>query len=743
MLRLKGRRSAIIALLLCMMLCVGTAIGINLNKKSVTASADTMTYSVAETYSAKVSQSMPATISLTETAGQYYMTARITAVNGETIAENNGEYYDLIATIGEESTFLNYNYSTHTFTGVVRAEDYDTLILITTSSDTLSLDITLGDLFIGKDNNYALENVQIPTNSSLKLNLENVTANDYSITVDLGYEFLEYDTYLYAQVGDKEPVLLTIDDDYYSAYTGRIVVTDSTKTLTIISTSPQTLNVNITLNQIEGLPELPSVINLEMWQTQTYRYTAVEGGYYSLNIVTPDKYTEVSIIFKEDVEAFDGLNVTENNFPLFMEAGKDYYFDLTLVNATSDFAIIITAVKPWDRPIIMADTIYPVPVTAEDRDTTAMDLQVRKGTYNLSISGIPINYYVMDITVTVYIAGLEPIYLNQENHYTADVGLDFYNRKIFLTTSDTVSTVLSIYINNPLEKKYINVGEPTEITVPSVGENDSYNIFSGRAIYYFDCSEYGYYEITLTDLNGALISVESSVSALPIVDIGHTEGAFKLRYQTGQIILEFVNHGYETVRFTAIVNQLFGDYDLSLGTNDITIEKGNTVYYFEGIAIGDYLLTVTNLPTSATLTVDGEKLVLNSQGKAVLSISGVQDNIGFITVMFTSSTAANISLTVRPLSEIPLNEEISITTEYDYYYVTAYYIYLEPGIYEVQLTTPEMLYVMVTANNEIVTTYSNDSGVFTVEESGYVALRFICFTYTMDNTFQVIVLDNN
>ena len=730
----KMRKLAAFALSVCMASGVGAAMAINVHTHFAAASADTAKYAVteAETYSAKVSQTSPAIITLTGvTAGQYSISAKITEVDGEPIADDNWEFYDLVATVGGESLYLNYDFGNRTFNGVIRVESNDTLTLTTTTASTLTLSVTVDNLSIGANNDYTLSNVKLIAGSSQMITLDNVAASDYKVIVDLGTEDLIGDGVLYAQINDGTRIQLIKDSKYFTnTYVGTVTVGDMSKTLTITSTNAVDLNATIMLNQVMTYAELPSSVDLEMWVAKTYKYTAAKTGYYSLNTSSTDSKAEVSITFKTDAEAFEGLNVTENNFPLYMEANETYYFEFVLMNSSNDAsATINTAVVNWDKPTIETNVAYPVPVTAAGRDRVTMDLVAEEGEYNLSLIEVPYNWYWNNITVTAYVGG-EEIALNADNSYTAKIFLDG-NTTISLTTNAEDSTVLTLSIATPEVMNYIKLGVATEVTVPAATMEYG-ELVPGNIIYYIENAQAGYYGITLSANNN--ISIDANW--LPAVFKGNTTGGFRVT-DSGDIVIEFYNYNMEATSFTATVTKLDGNYDMALGTNEVSINKGTTVYYLEGLAVGNYELSVANLPAGATISIDGVAVTLNG-GKANITISEDQDNRGLVTVMFMSDAAAKLTVTVTPENVMKFNEAITITTDGDYYN-TASYIYLEAGTYAIQLSTPDGMYASVTANGEDAITYGGKMGVFTVAQSGNVALRFTVNNYSGVNAFKAIV----
>lgn len=732
--KLKSKKLAAIALSSCMAICVGAAVGINAHKNFVTASADTAKYAVTETAvgTATVSQATPATIDLTGIkAGQYYLSVVITE------GAEDWAFYDMAVTVGGETSYLSYNFSTKTFSGVVKVGEDDTLLLTTSSDKELTVSVDLGDLYLGADNDYTLGGVQIPAMSSVTVNLVGVEGN-YRVMVDLGAVLLEEEATISVQVGNGEEIILTKDNNYYSAYTGTISV-DGETTLTVYTTSTVAITADIMLNAITEYKELPSSIELKMWEAVTYKYTAVKTGYFSLNTASEDPNVELSITFRNDPESFEGYNVTENNYPLYMEAGQEYYFEFVLMNSSNGAsATINTIVEGWKKPTIMTGTAYPVPVTAEGRDAVIMDVVAEAREYNLALMDVPFEYYMMGRTVTANVGDMV-YYLNNLNGYSTDITLNG-NTTIYLTTNATESTVLGLFIGIPEERHYIELGEATEIMVPGATMEDG-TLIPGSAIYYIANATEGYYNIMLSDLSAdASISVETD--GLSALFTGNTAGGFKLRYGADYIVLEFLNHSTKDAEFKATVTKAQGEYDLTLGTaNTVTINKGATAYYLEGLAVGNYELAVANLPEGATIFVDGESVDLNN-GKAPITISEEQDNRGIITVLFMSNAAANITVTVTPLNIMKLNEVKTIATEGEAINM-GYYMNLKAGEYSIVLDAPAGMDLTIMAGYNYAVYNGGAAGTFTVEEDSYVAIRISGFDYSgaETNSFRILVSD--
>lgn len=732
---MNSKKMAILALSSCMALSVGAAIGVGA-EEFVSVKADTAKYFVAaENYTASVTQRQPATVNLTESAGQYFVKAVITQINDKPVPSEHYEFYELVASVNGESVNLNYNLGTHTFSGVITTGNQSELTLtLLGSEDKLTLDVTLENLYLGEDNDFTLSNVTLPVHGeTLDIGIDNLSG-DYILLVDLGM----------VRPADKLTInangkSLLENGEYYSAYSGQITLKES-KSIQITTDSTAPLTATISLTPVITYDELPASVTLNMYETVTYKYTATEEtGYYSLNVSSTDEKAEISIFFKNAPEDFEGISVTQNNFPLYMVKDTEYYFDLTLVNATENAtnATFATKIEAWKTPTIMAETNTPVPATPVGTENVTVGMNVESGNYSFTLLDVPFDYYMQGTTVTAYIENMDPVVLTPSNNYSAELQLSSANSSVYLVTDGGNITIVTLSVSKVAEKHYINLNEAAQISVPAATTEEEV-LIPGSSVYYISLKEeesMGFYGVTLAGLNSSDITL--NVLGLPAVFKGNKVGGFKVTFGLDEIALEFLNEGSEEATFTATVNKLEGTYDLTLGNNsNIQLNQGTTVYYLEGLAMGDYKL---ELSADTAVYVDGIALTVNN-GSATFNVSAAQDDRGFVAVMFESAESKKIDVTVTPLNVITFNTALSITTVGDYYR-TAYYINLKAGTYAIMLDTPENLYAEVTANNLPCVSYGGKSGLLKVETDGYVVLRFTGYTYGAENTFKAIITD--
>lgn len=731
--KLKSKKLAAIALSSCMALCVGAAVGINAHSNFATASADTAKYAVTENFGTyKVSQDSPVTVKLTGiTAGQYSIKLSVIS------ATEMGYFYNMIATVGGESVYLTYNSSADAFVGVIKVDSDDAdLTISTTTTSTVEVAVDVDNLYLGEDNEYRLPDVQITAGASITADL-NVAAGNYNVSVDLGFMATPYVGTIYAQAGNGTPVTLTRTEDYMP-FTGTVNVGEN-DTLTITNFSEMDINATISISEVIEYGALPTSATLETWMPVTYKYTAATTGYKYINVTSAEEgvYTDLSVTFKTSPDDFDGVLISEENYPIYVEAGVEYYVEILLMDAYDNGEMVNTATVNiatgnWTAPTITPGVAYNVPVTAAGRDKVEMNLVAEATTYNLSLLNIPFTYYWTNEVVTAHIGGQE-IYLTADNGYATTVTLTG-NTTIFLTTSAADSTVASLYLAVPEVREYFTLGEAKEITV-GAGET---------AVVYIENAMAGYYDIMLSSLGNAQILVTSSMQELPIIPVGATAGGFKIRYEEGDFALEFTNEGDEKVTFEATVNEVFEDVSLDLVTpNKVSLTANvRKVYYLENLAAGEFELAISNLDGATyadlTVTIDGVEVTIGADGKAMFKLDEVQDANGLVTVVFYSTKTATFTVTVNPNNFMEIGKVYTVSTS-DYYYYTAYYMNLPAGNYAIVLELPEGMSVTVTANDEFAVYYGASVGTFTVESTGYVALRFSCYTYGTDADFSVYV----
>ena len=660
-------------------------------------------------------------------AGQYFAYVTIQESIGE-----NYDPYDLFVTIGGETSILTYNYMIGKYEAVVKVTPNATLEVSTNSKNTLVVDVAFGNLYIGMDNEYTISGVEIPAESSLTVEVEGAEASEYILTVDIGEAELVNGAKLYAKTNATENLYKLEHDSDDGKYTATIQLTAATTSLTIESTNPDALTASINLFKVIHYDALPSSTTLTMWEAVTYTYTVNASGYYSIDVwSTTDETVEVGVTLKTVADAWEGLSVLSKEYPLYMEAGTTYYFDLVLTNAASEKATVNTNVRAWGNPDLELNEVTYLPVVSEMVPSTSPEyvestLNAVAGKYNLTLLEVPFMYYMTGVTVTATVDGVK-YELTAENGYSAVVTTTTDYAKVSFTTADPVSTVLGVSFAIPEVRNYIELGKMEDIKAPA----------EATVAYYIENMEVGTYYIVLDGVPAdADLTVYSSVSEGIVIPNGETMGGFQVRWEGGDFAILFTNNGAEDLSFKAGVYKAEGEYTIGLAEmQHLTIgAKTRTTYYMYGLAAGNYAITVTD---NVSVWVDGVAVDIEA-GKGTFMLNSMQDDGGIITVSIknNNATAATIDVTVMPLDLMELGVAVNLKAYAWYFGTTAYYIHLMPGTYSAALYLPEELGGSITVNNEYV-----DNNVFTVEKESYVAIRISVYSFT-DNELDYKALVN-
>lgn len=720
MTRSSKKALAAIALAACMTTCASVA----LTRLANTAHADTSHVASVETTKASekvIAEGLTITAGTSASAnvgniaaGQYFAYVTIQEFIGD-----NYDPYDLFVTIGGETLSLTYNYMIGKYEAVVKVTPNATLEVSTNSVNTFVVDVAIGNLYLGTNNNYTISGVEIPALSSLTVDVEDAEASDYVITVDLGTAVLGEGAELTVITSDMAEKQLEPND--YGVYTAEIPLTEATTDLTIYSTSSTALTASINLFKVTHYDALPSSATLTMWEAVTYTYTVDESGYYSIDVWSAtDETVEVGVTLKTEADTWEGLTVMSDTYPLYMETGATYYFELVLTNAAAEKATVNTKVSDWSNPDLVINEVSYLPVVSAMVPSTSAEhvestLHADAGTYNLTLLEVPFGYYMMGVTVTATVDG-EKYELTTENGYSAVVTTKSDNAKVSFTTSDLASTVLGVSFSIPEVRNYIKLGTPADIEAPA----------EATVAYYIENMEVGNYYIVLDGVPAnADLTVYTSVSDAVVVPNGEAMGGFQVRWEGGDFAVLFTNNGSADISFKATVYKAEGEYTIGLAeTQKLTIGANTrTTYYMYGLAVGNYEITVSG---NVSVWVDGVAVAINA-GKGAFKLDGTQDDNGIITVSIknNSAAAATIDVTVMPLDLMELGVAVKLKADVWYFGTTAYYIHLMPGTYSVALYAPEDLYGSMTVNNEYV-----DNGVFTVDKESYVAIRITAYSFT-------------
>lgn len=696
-----------------------------------------------------LTQAQPYTLKLTSVpAGQYFLNVNV----DENVGTSDEWYFDIYVTEGDVTKYLSYNYNEESgkdyYTGVVNVTGEETIQLGTTSQNTLTTTVTLQTLYLGEDNNFDLPGVNI---SKEELSIDFLaTANDYTITVDILNVAQTIDPELVVKFGEKSVTLTRMYEDT-NIFTGVAEGINGNQTMTISANDNYT--VNIAAEVVPTYEPLPESAELTAWNAVNYSYKATGTGYYKITATSDSADYSVAVTLKTDPTDFEGLNAGPET-PLYMEAYNEesnnlYYFEVILIpeGAAMGSANVTFSVTEWTAPTIKPDTLYEVPVTLTTDELVDMNIEAAAGTYNLTLTGIPNDFYVFGDTITANI-GTEAISLTAEDGYVAEVELTG-NTTISLTASQRMVVTLDLEI--PEVREYITLDKATEITLNG-GESALYYI-------HYDLEEnpeesiVGYYNIALSKPG---ISVYAGYyDQLSIVPMGETEGGFRILYDDDYPIT-LTNNSESSIEFTFTVSKA-AETVITLGSSSVSVPAGKLVTYFaENLLAGTYTLEFSAVTgTSDSIVIyETEKYQVEenvyayryrtitiTDNKAVITVNEDQDSSGIVMLLFKNNGAVDFtsSVTVRPNNSIQPGEVFTVSAQGAYSY-SAYYFYANTaGTYALAAKLPEGMSVSVTANYEDVVYYGGVSGVFTVDAVGYVTLRFNVDNYGTGTSFDIYI----
>ncbi|MCH5143102.1 MAG: hypothetical protein J1G07_05300 [Clostridiales bacterium] len=726
----KKRKLALVALSACATLCIAGTAGYVNNNYAHTAYAATAQYAVTENLpnwgSQTVSASKPATLSYSGvTAGQYMLNVKVTSgITDEFFAS-------MTATVaGEETVYLSYNGSTQTFYGVVTINSASGSIELNTDwTKDLTVEPELADLYIGSGNDYAIGDLKLSASTPLKLKLDGLTNGNYRVLVDLGFELLGAGEYIEVGVNDDDYNRLTKNDNYFSAYSGTLTVTDASTYLNITTNRESPVLVSVIMEKQAEIKALPQTATLEMWTAVTYSYVPAATGFYAMSVASNDAAAEVSVTLKTSVDSFDGLYIPDNSYPMYMEQGTTYYVEAVLTNSSNDSSAEVTLnVVNWNAPKIEENNVVYAPVSAYGKPIKELTLKVDAGTYNLALMEVPFSFYMRGETIIAHI-GNQEIYLDPMNNYTSEVEITSADTTIYFTSSSDQYIAVGVSLVVPEVRYYINLNEPTSITLPAAASAEE----PTQVAYYVEGAGVGYYTVTISGLTASSkIKLFTSTSDVEIIGFNKTEGSFVLKYYAEDFALIFANYGAEET-FTATVSMTFET--ISLGANEITVKAGETkTYFMERLAAGNYAIKVNN--DSIAVAVENEAVT-----DGMFTVTELQDNEGLVMITFTNNGEADLTVTVMVTPEytMTLNTLTTLKVEGESQYMAYYIANVPAGMYSVTLDLPEGMEVMVTANGDYAIFYANKTGSFEVYSAGYLALRFSCANYGVGTEFKVLV----
>ncbi len=688
----------------------------------------------AEATTLTVSKDQPATFKV-EVTGQYILKVTVKSSS----AEKPAYYYNMAATVGGETVNLIYTgLGVDKFgylTGTINVTAGDEVTLNTSTEEVLTVDVELLNLYIGQGNDYILSGITLPKNTSIAITLDNVTAGKYEVLLDFGADEVINDN-LYVTLNDGDLTKLTRDTFYFSAYSCQIDVTAKSTTLTLRNDGATDVEFKgtLSLTPITGYAELPKQATLTAYTPVTYSYTSDTTGFYSISVTNADgTAADVAVSFITNLVEYDATMVEGENYPLFMEGERAYYFELTLLSSTAEdeTATVNIAVNKWTAPTVEAGRIYYLPVTpgtATEKESAGLKLTAGK-VYDLSLV-VPFDFYYYNAIVTLNI-GTQKVELNAENNYIARITATDADT-IYLTSNLANNYTAGVNFVEYIERKTFTLGEKFAVTVPA----------HESVIYQLENAPLGEYTLTLSANTN--ITVSSSLQD-EFIKAGQTVGSFLVKYNLSTLELIFTNNGTEAATFDATCTSAYRA--LTLDTEEtITLAANATkTYMMQGLAAGTYEMTVTDLAEGAKLSVTVDDVAIEiTDGVAEFTVSEAQDNNGLIAIAFTNSGAEEIEfyVTVAPTAFLELGKTtITIPQQGETYYLyTGYYFRnLAAGSYLVTVKLAnENQQVMVNVNGMYALSFGSYAGTFTLENaSTLLPVRITAYGTADATTFEL------
>ncbi len=668
----------------------------------------------AEATTLTVSKDQPATFNV-DVTGQYILKVTIT----KSSAEKPEYYYNMTATVAGEEVNLTYTGAGVDkfgyLTGTINVKAGDEVTLNTSTEEVLTVDVELLNLYIGQGNDYILSGITLPADTDVVINLENVATGKYEVLLDYGATKVE-NAQITAKLNDGDTVPMTSDSFYFSAYSCEIDVKASSTTLTLRNIGDENITVRgtLSLTQIEGYAELPKQAKLTVYSPVTYTYTSNASGYYSISITNADgTAADVAVMFITDVVEYDATTVEGVNYPIYMEATRPYYFELTLLSSTAqdETATVNIAINKWTAPTVDAkeDTVYYLPVTGTAMEKQSAGLNLTEGTvYDLTLF-VPYEFYFNDITVTAHI-GTEEYALNAENNFSARITATTAD-SIYLTSDSANNYTTGISFVEYVERKTFKLGEEFNVTVPA----------KKSVVYYLEVADRGYYNVTLSANTNITVSTNLQEN---IITAGQTEGSFVLKYYTYDLELVFTNGGETDATFNVTCTSSYDTIALNTRTQLTVAATKTETYMMEGLAAGTYRMSFSGDIANLAVTVDNIAITLEGN-VATFAVSETQDNEGLIAIAFTNSGAEEIefAVTVAPTAYIELGDTVTLTIPQqgeNYYLYTGYYFRtLAAGSYLVTVDLKnENQQVMVNVNGIYALSFGSYAGTFTLANAG-------------------------
>lgn len=742
------------ALMVLMAICLSCIVGF----AHITASAatsDTIGLGEENKVTVEVTPTTPATFTVANVpTGSYLFMANVTNIPEE-------ERWDVSFSLQspEEEYFLPYNAFIGGYSSVVSVKSGMELTLSQYGSYDVEVEAYLDYLYIGPANEYWLSGIQIMEGQSSTITLQDVPMGNYVATAEIIAGDFDKGATISIQVDDGTALPMAYNANMYGAYTASIAIGANSKTITLATTNEDIIAINFNLYaEVETTPlPMDEAETFTAWEARTYSYTATKTGYQSLVPDATPSAGDFGITFKATANDLSGEAVSGENYPLYMESGKTYFFTVMYFGFDGDGTIKF-AVEDWEAPTLYLNSeIVYAPVTNAGNIGAIKYEIAEAGTYDLA--AVSVIYW--EAVITVHYGENQTTVLSNENGFTAKVSLSTAG-EMYFTTTYASSFAVGLALDYPAREYNDQI---------ALGMDKTIELNAGESLVYvvgrmnddvFEGLTNGNYAVTLTGANGQVAIYDANYST-PVVANGASTGMFGVLLDypnmwgydgetSREQALLIENTGATAITFTIKVTEATG-YDLTLGTaKQITLAaQANVTYFLEGLDSGSYLVTVGGTHTNIVVYNLAERyaaLVPMGANQGMYSFTLVGEREGFagetsrtmgLLIQNVGTTTETFDITVIKVNSLEAYVETDITIEAND--SVSYYMNLMEGTYIITLSNGDEIEVVYDGDTIVLAgDGEGEFEVYAAEEYGMTTIELI-FTNTSDEavTFSVYV----
>lgn len=438
---------------------------------------------------------------------------------------------------------ITYNAYLGGYSATVSLTPDSTVTVTNGNAVEVQMTVSLSEIVLNAANYYMLDGLTFSAAQSAEIALQDVQDGDsYVLVVDPLTSAVDENATLTA-VYNGVNYEMKRDENYFGAFTARLTIAEGARTIKLSTTNTAILNVSVSLVETVTVLPLPEHATLPLYEAVIYSYTVATPGYYSLWIAYSGEETfagDVGAMLKTSPEAYEGVTIQGENFPLYLEKGE-YFFELVYMGESTS-AEVDLAVRAWvNQPINTDHAVDYIPITTAKSTPVTIALEMPAGTYSVVLFDIPMAMRIQGAKIFGYFGNSTPVEFNLDNGYTRNINLTGATTVYFTTDWDSNVTV-GFEMDSRIEN-IIHVGEETSITLGA-----------GESLLYLIQLPAGIYTITLTLPDGAAITVYFDGEF--VLGSGAVTGILENEGEEGDITVDdltFVNEGEEEVTFSVLV----------------------------------------------------------------------------------------------------------------------------------------------------------------------------------------------